>query len=99
MEQNTFDFPNYCEVNGKGCVILDFGREYFGGMFKLGATSFWEGFNLEWMKNSCKITEHPSDDQKDVHGDCGECCYMGYRHSFCHGWSAGVAKFIKEHCK
>ena len=37
-------------------------------------------------------------DKKDIHGDFGAHCYVGLRHSLCHGWSAGVAKFIKEHC-
>jgi len=36
--------------------------------------------------------------KKDIHGDYGAHCYVGFRHSLCHGWSAGVAKFIKEHC-
>ena len=32
MEQNMFDFPDFWEFNGKGYIILDFGREYFGGV-------------------------------------------------------------------
>jgi hypothetical protein len=29
--------------------------------------------------------------KKDVHGDYGEFCYRGFRHSLCHGWSSGPA--------
>ena len=35
---------------------------------------------------------------KYMNGDYGAHCYVGFRHSLCHGWSAGVVKFIKEHC-
>ena len=71
--------------------------EYYGGMLKMGATSFWEGFNVEWMENACGITERPKEWQKDIHGDFGECCYIGYRHSLCHGWSCGVLGYFIEY--
>ncbi|MBQ4098582.1 MAG: hypothetical protein IJC87_00460 [Clostridia bacterium] len=35
---------------------------------------------------------------KYMNGDYGAHCYVGFRYSLCHGWSAGVVKFIKEHC-
>ncbi len=31
-------------------------------------------------------------------GDFGAYCYLGFRHSLCHGWSSGVVKFIQENC-
>ena len=71
-------------------------KEYYGGMLEKGATTFWEDFNLEWMENSCRIDEFPKDGQKDIHGDFGAYCYKGFRHSLCHGWSAGVIAFIQE---
>jgi hypothetical protein len=52
---------------------------------------------MEWLEGSGSI-DVLDDTKKDIHGDFGAHCYVGLRHSLCHGWSAGVAKFIKEHC-
>ena len=57
-----------------------------------------EDFNLDWVNGSCRIDELPKDGEKDIHGDYGDYCYKGFRHSLCHGWSAGVLQFIKEEC-
>ena len=57
----------------------------------MGATSFWEDFNLDWMDNAFRIDELPVEGKKDIHGDYGEFCYVGFRHSLCHGWSSGPA--------
>ena len=35
--------------------------------------------------------------KKDVHGDFGAYCYIGFRHSLCHGWSAGPAAWLINH--
>ena len=32
----------------------------------------------------------------DLHGDFGEFCYKGFRHSLCHGWSCGPISFLFE---
>jgi hypothetical protein len=74
-------------------------KEYYGGMLDKGATTFWEDFDLEWTKDTCRIDELPKEGQKDIHGDFGAYCYIGFRHSFCHGWSAGVLTFMEEECK
>jgi hypothetical protein len=73
-------------------------KEYYGKMLEKGATSFWEDFDIEWAENSCRTDEFPKDGEKDIHGDFGAYCYKGFRHSLCHGWSAGVIQFIKEEC-
>ncbi len=73
-------------------------KEYYGGMLDRGATTFWEDFNVEWLDGSGRIDEI-DEGKKDLHGDYGAFCYVGFRHSLCHGWSAGVVKFIKEHCR
>lgn len=73
-------------------------KEYYGAMIDRGATTFWEDFNVEWLEGSGRIDELDVT-KKDIHGDFGAHCYVGFRHSLCHGWSAGVVKFIKEHCK
>ena len=71
-------------------------KEYYGGMLDKGATTFWEDFDIEWMENSCRIDELPKNGEKDIHGDFGAHCYKGFRHSLCHGWSAGVIGFMQE---
>jgi hypothetical protein len=72
-------------------------RHYWGGMIKLGATTFWEHFDLEWAINSSRIDEIPNPDKADIHADFGEHCYKGLRHSLCHGWSGGPTAWISEH--
>ena len=71
-------------------------KEYYGAMLKKGATTFWEDFDIRWAENSCRIDEFPKAGERDIHGDFGAHCYLGFRHSLCHGWSAGIIKFIKE---
>ena len=66
-------------------------RDYWGGMLDMGATSFWEDFNLAWTNNAFRVDQLPVPGKKDVHGDYGEFCYKGFRHSLCHGWAAGPA--------
>ena len=79
-------------------TAIDMMKEYYGAMLEKGATTFWEDFDISWAKNSCRIDEFPKDNELDIHGDFGDFCYKGFRHSLCHGWSAGVLQFIKEHC-
>lgn len=74
-------------------------KEYYGAMLDKGATTFWEDFSMDWAENSCSIDAFPKEGQRDIHGDFGAFCYVGFRHSLCHGWSAGVIQFIKEECE
>ena len=60
--------------------------------------TFWEDFNIEWTKNAARIDELVPEGKVDVHQSYGDYCYKGFRHSLCHGWSAGVLQFIKEEC-
>jgi hypothetical protein len=76
---------------------LDTVRDYWGGMLDMGATSFWEDFNLAWTNNATRLDEMPVPGKKDIHGDFGEFCYPGYRHSLCHGWSGGPAAWCINH--
>ena len=68
----------------------------YGAMLDKGATTFWEDFDLAWVEGSGRIDEFPQNGEKDIHGDYGAYCYVGFRHSLCHGWSAGVIAFMKE---
>jgi len=72
-------------------------REYWGGMLKMGATSFWEDFDIAWMDNAGRIDEVVPEGKKDIHGDFGSHCYQNFRHSLCHGWSSGPVPFLMRH--
>ena len=74
-------------------------REYYGAMLDKGATTFWEDFNIEWVKNSSPITRLPRKGELDIHGDFGAYCYKGFRHSLCHGWSVGPLSILFEYYK
>ncbi len=76
---------------------LDVIRTYWGAMLDLGATTFWEDFNMEWIKNAGRIDELVPAGKVDVHGDYGNYCYVGFRHSFCHGWASGPTAWLTEH--
>ncbi len=76
---------------------LDVIRSYWGGMLDLGATTFWEDFNMEWLPNASRIDELVPAGKKDIHGDYGAYCYVGLRHSLCHGWASGPTSWLTEH--
>lgn len=75
---------------------LDILKEYYGAMLDLGATTFWEDFNIEWADNAVRIDELPDDSRPNIHSDFGGYCYKGLRHSLCHGWSAGPVPFLND---
>lgn len=72
-------------------------RQYWGAMLDLGATTFWEDFNLDWLPNAASIDELVAPGKKDIHGDYGAYCYEGFRHSLCHGWASGPTAWLTEH--
>ena len=72
-------------------------RDYYGAMLDLGATTFWEDFDIAWAENACRLDEVCPEGKSDIHGDNGNYCYVGYRHSLCHGWSSGPVPFLTEH--
>lgn len=76
---------------------LDDIREYWGGMLDMGATTFWEDFSIDWMNGSFRIDELPHGHLRDIHGDHGDFCYKGFRHSLCHGWASGPCPFLSEY--
>ncbi len=75
---------------------LDFISQYWGGMLDAGATSFWEDFDLAWTKDAGRIDERVAPGKKDLHGDFGAHCYIGFRHSFCHGWAGGPTAWLSK---
>ena len=72
-------------------------RNYWGGMLDLGATTFWEDFDVSDVRNSSRIDELVPENKNDIHGDFGEYCYVGYRHSLCHGWASGPTSWLSQH--
>ena len=82
---------------GKGQLALDTVRDHWGAMLDMGATSFWEDFKVSWTNNCFRIDELPVAGCADIHGDRGEFCYPGLRHSLCHGWSSWPAAWMIRH--
>ena len=77
-------------------TALEFVRTYWGAMLDLGATTFWEDFNLDWVPNAGRIDELVPEGKKDIHGDYGAYCYQGFRHSLCHGWASGPTAWLSQ---
>ena len=76
---------------------MDVISEYWGAMLDLGATTFWEDFNIEWTKNAARIDELVPEGKVDVHRNYGDYCYKGFRHSLCHGWASGPTAWLSRH--
>ncbi len=81
---------------GQYTEALDMTRAYWGAMLKMGATTFWEDFDIKWLENSAGIEEVTPEGMNDIHGDFGKHCYLQFRHSLCHGWSSGPTPFLME---
>jgi hypothetical protein len=71
--------------------------EYWGRMLDLGATTFWEDFNYRDAKNAARIDEVVPEGRFDIHADGGAWCYVGLRHSLCHGWASGPTPWLSRH--
>jgi hypothetical protein len=72
-------------------------RDYWGGMLAMGATTFWEDFDLEAGRQSGRVDELIPDGQPDFHRNTGDYCYIGFRRSLCHGWASGPTAWLSEH--
>lgn len=76
---------------------IDFIIQFWGGMLDLGAKTFWEDFDLDWMENASRIDELVVDGRIDVHATYGDYSYKGHRNSLCHGWSSGPTAWLSEY--
>jgi hypothetical protein len=76
---------------------IDVIRKYWGGMIDLGATTFWEDFDMKWLENASRIDEITPEGKVDVHAQYGSYCYKGLRNSFCHGWASGPTAWLSQH--
>lgn len=72
-------------------------RDYWGGMLDMGATTFWEDFDLSWMKNAGRIDELLPGGKIDIHATYGAYSYKKLRHSLSHGWASGPTSWLTQH--
>ncbi|MEX0884078.1 MAG: alpha-L-rhamnosidase C-terminal domain-containing protein, partial [Cyclobacteriaceae bacterium] len=72
-------------------------KEYWGGMIDLGATTFWEDFNIEWLENAGRIDDFVPSDKVDVHASYGGYSYEKLRHNLSHGWASGPTAWMSRH--
>jgi len=94
-------FYGYYVLRARGMAgdlasCIDMIKNYWGGMLKLGATTFWESFDIDWLENAGRIDEL-NPDKIDVHKSYGQHCYKSYRHSLCHAWAAGPTAWLSEY--
>ena len=82
---------------GRHAESMQLISDYWGRMLDLGATTFWEDFNYNDAKNAARIDEIVPEGQFDIHADGGAWCYVGLRHSFCHGWASGPTAWLSGH--
>ena len=84
-------------LSGHYAEAMQLMSEYWGRMLDLGATTFWEDFNYRDAKNAARIDEVVPEGRFDIHADGGAWCYVGLRHSFCHGWASGPTAWLSAH--
>lgn len=82
---------------GRYSEAMDLISKYWGRMIDLGATTFWEDFNYKDGENAARIDEVVPEGKFDIHADGGARCYVGLRHSFCHGWASGPTTWLSRH--
>lgn len=89
----SFILDAMCKA-GERQKALDSLRGYWGAMLDMGATSFWEGFDVAWTNNAVRIDELPVQGRPNIHADFGDFCYKGCRNSLCHGWGSSPASWL-----
>ena len=82
---------------GKYEEAMEMIRTYWGRMLDLGATTFWEDFNYNDSLHAGRIDEVVPEGVFDIHADGGRWCYVGLRHSLCHGWASGPTAWLSRH--
>ncbi|HYH56076.1 MAG TPA: alpha-L-rhamnosidase C-terminal domain-containing protein, partial [Anseongella sp.] len=100
--KNFSTFYGYYMLHAKAVAgdyqgALDNIREYWGAMLDLGATTFWEDFDLAWTENAAPIDEIVPQGKTDVHAAYGNYSYKQLRHSLCHGWASGPTSWLTRH--
>ncbi len=72
-------------------------KDFWGGMLDMGATTFWEDFDIKWMENAAPIDQLVPAGKKDIHGDFGGFAYKKFRHSLAHGWASGPTAWLSQY--
>jgi hypothetical protein len=80
-------------------AALDLVRRYWGAMIDLGATTFWEDFDLAWVSGTTGIDRPVPHDGIGIHERFGRCSSVGLSQSLCHAWSAGPTAWLSRHVK
>lgn len=94
----SFAIIEALRIVGEGEFALSVIKDYFGAMLELGATTFWEDFDIDWLNdNPLPLDAMPEKGRKNIHADYGKFCYLGLRHSLCHGWSCGFIDFLYKY--
>ena len=69
---------------------IDVIRQYWGSddrpgcYYVLGRFQYGLASECSTYRRTCCLKG-----KKDIHGDYGDYCYKGFRHSLCHGWASG----------
>lgn len=91
----SFAIIKAMEKVSDGETILELIKDYYGAMLDLGATTFWEDFDMSWLdENPDSLTALPRENKKNIHADFGKFCYKNLRFSLCHGWATGFVDFF-----
>ncbi len=69
-------------------------KDYECRQLDRGATTFFEDYDVSWEQNAGDLLSLSKNE--DIHGDRGDYCYKGFRHSLCHGWASGAVPFLAE---
>ena len=69
------------------------------GIFPIvhGVRSLALANHLDEKGTVARIDELVPPGKKDIHGDFGAYCYVGFRHSLCHGWASGPTAWLSEY--
>ncbi len=84
---------------GEVAAGLDLIHQYWGAMIDLGATTFWEDFDLAWIPGSTGIDRDVPDGGRGIHERFMRCSAIGLSQSLCHAWSAGPTAWLSRHFK
>jgi hypothetical protein len=82
---------------GEVAAGVDLVRRYWGAMIELGATTFWEDFDLAWVRGATGIDRPVPPDGIGIHERFGRCSAVGLSQSLCHAWSAGPTAWLSRH--
>jgi hypothetical protein len=82
---------------GNYSSALDNISRFWGGMIDLGATTFWEEFDIDEAQNAAPIDGFIPEEKLDYHRETGKECYVGLRRSLCHSWASGPTPWLSEH--